>query len=121
MLQITTDVRTVHTQRVVAIRAADMMNLCQRLPEVAAYKILIPQFGTKCGSVSHAVWIWAVPVEMRIEADSVDVGAVVVVLHHFWSASVALVTVTVLVPIDISVQMQPSPFALSLLYRKEQK
>ena len=104
MLQICTDVRAVHAQGVVPVRAGDMMCLGQRFSEVATDEILVSQLCPEGRTVSDTVWIVGSPIEVTAQADTIDVSTVVVELYFLWQSAVTFIAVTVLVPVDAAVQ-----------------
>ena len=114
MFQIGTDVRTVYTQRVVPVRAADVMCLCQRFTEVTADEILVTQLRTIGCAVPDVVWISTFPVEIATKTNAINVCTVVVEWNLFGLSAITFVAVTVLIPVDAAVQSQPSFLAFTL-------
>ena len=91
MLQNKTYVGSVQTQRIVALRALDMLGLGQRLTQVAAHQILVLEFGTH-GSTAQS------PVKPAVKAHASHIRAVIVELYSILTAADKFKTVLVVVP-----------------------
>ena len=74
MLQVERQVRAVQSVQVVAVCPADVYGFVQGLSQITAHNVFVAEFGSH-GCTSQ------LPVEIAVQVDAEDVGAVVVEGH----------------------------------------
>ena len=84
-----------------------MVSLTQWLSEVTTHEVLVSEFCSKGCSTNF-------PVEVGTQTDSVDISAIVVVLHLFGFITIALVAIVILIPVDAWRKVQLPVLCLTL-------
>ena len=98
MLQIAADIRSVHTEGVVAIRPLDMMCLRQRFAQITANEVFVAQFCSE-GRAS------CLPVEIGACTHTIHIRTVIIVFHLLCLTPISLIAVAVLVPVETGAQV----------------
>ena len=107
MFEVTADICSIDTMCVVPVRSFDMMYLRERLSQVSADKVLVPEFSAKGCATSS-------PVEIAAQVHAIDIRTVIVVFHLGGLSAIAFVAVTVLVPVDTRGEVETTALGTGL-------
>ena len=107
MLQISAYVSAVNAKGIVAVGTRNMFWLAKWLAQVSAHQVFVSQLSSESCATSR-------PVEICVQAHSINIGAVVVKLHLVGLSAVSLVAVAVLVPVYAGHKVQSSALCLAL-------